>query len=123
MAEDDAPFERRVEERLTRRPFRDAAFAKLVRDAYDATCALTGLRLINGGGRCEVEAAHIRPVGDGHGGPDSVRNGIALSQTMHWMFDRGLVSLTDDLEILVVREAIPERGRSDRQSKRQNPRQ
>src|SRR3546814_10553615 len=42
MAEGDASFERRVEERLNSRPFRDAAFAKLVRDAYDATCALTG---------------------------------------------------------------------------------
>jgi putative restriction endonuclease len=64
---------------------------------------MTGLKLINGGGRAEVEAAHIRPVE--RGGPDIVNNGLALSGTVHWMFDRGLISLSDDLEILVSRQA------------------
>jgi len=36
-------------------------------------------------------------------GPDSVQNGIALSGTVHWMFDRGLLSLADDMEIMVSR--------------------
>ena len=60
---------------------------------------MTGLRLINGGGRAEVDAAHIRPVEKS--GPDIVSNGLALSGTAHWMFDRGLISLADNLEILV----------------------
>ena len=64
---------------------------------------MTGLKLINGGGRAEVEAAHIRPVESG--GPDIVTNGIALSGTMHWMFDRGLIGLNDDLGIIVSRQA------------------
>ena len=50
----------------------------------------------------QVDAAHIRPVQ--HNGPDVVHNGIALSGTAHWMFDRGLISLADDLEILVSRQ-------------------
>jgi putative restriction endonuclease len=37
-------------------------------------------------------------------GPDIVSNGIALSGTAHWMFDRGLISLSDDLEILISRQ-------------------
>lgn len=86
---------------LVSRPVRDRAFRKTVLDAYDSRCALTGLKLINGGGRAEVEAAHIRSVA-AHG-PDSVANGLALSGTVHWMFDRGLVSLEDDLRILVSR--------------------
>jgi putative restriction endonuclease len=49
------------------------------------------LKLINGSGRAEVEAAHIRPVG---------ANGPG---TAHWMFDRGLISITDDHEILISR--------------------
>lgn len=92
----------RVEQRISRIP-RDRIFRKLVLAAYDSRCAITGLKLINGGGRAEVEAAHIKPVKD-HG-PDIVRNGLALSGTVHWMFDRGLVSLGDDLEILVSRQA------------------
>lgn len=105
---DDEPatFERPVVERLTTRPFRDAAFAVAVKRAYGDTCALTGLKIINGGGRAEVQAAHIRPVSD-HG-PDSVRNGLALSATAHWMFDRGLVSVNDDYTIIAAAGRLPE---------------
>jgi putative restriction endonuclease len=74
----------------------------LVLRAYDERCAITGLKLINGGGRAEVNAAHIRPVEKD--GPDIVQNGITLSGTVHWMFDRGLISLGDELEILISRQ-------------------
>src|SRR5437016_4011429 len=73
---------------------RDAAFSIAVKAAYQETCAITGFKIINSGGRAEVQAAHIRPVADR--GPDSLRNGIALCGTMHWMFDRGLISIDDD---------------------------
>ena len=99
--------EREILQQIVSRPFRDAAFAREVRAAYEATCGITGLKLINGGGRAEMEAAHIRPVGDGHKGPDSVRNGIALCRTAHWMFDRGLLSIDDDYRILVARNLVP----------------
>jgi putative restriction endonuclease len=88
---------------LGSRAVRDRLFRRRVVTAYDARCAVTGLKLINGGGRAEVQAAHIRPVE--RGGPDIVTNGIALSGTVHWMFDRGLISLGDDLEILISRQA------------------
>lgn len=84
---------------LTLRPLRDRAFRKSVLNAYGERCALTGLKLINGGGRAEVEAAHIRSVEAN--GPDLVANGLALSGTVHWMFDRGLITLADDLSIRV----------------------
>ncbi len=86
-------------ELLTSRPFRDASFARQVKRAYGARCALSGLELRNGGGRPEVEAAHIRPVS--HRGPDSVRNGLALSGTLHWMFDRGLIGVDEDHSVLL----------------------
>ena len=94
----DSPFERRLIETTLRRPFREEAFRRQVRLAYDNRCAVSGLRLINGGGRPEVQAAHIKPVASD--GPDSVRNGIALSGTLHWMFDRGLLSVGEDFRIL-----------------------
>lgn len=97
----DAEFDRPVVELLTKRKWRDIKFRQNVRVAYNRTCALTGLRLVNGLGRPEVEAAHIRPVECG--GNDWIRNGLALSGTMHWMFDRGLISISDDLTILVSR--------------------
>lgn len=99
-----APFhvERPIIERLIAKPERKAFFRRAVLQAYDETCAVTGWKLINGGGRAEAEAAHIKPVE--HGGPDSIQNGIALSGTAHWMFDRGLIGLSDDLVILISRQ-------------------
>ncbi len=81
-------------ESISLRHFRDRRFRLAVCDAYSNTCAITGLSLINGGGRPEVQAAHIQPVKDM--GPDSVRNGLALSGTAHWMFDRGLLTLDEE---------------------------
>jgi putative restriction endonuclease len=99
-------FQRPVLERLTRRAYRDVAFRRRVREAYDYRCAMSGLMLRNGGGRPEVQAAHIRPVE--HHGSDSVRNGLALSGTLHWMFDRGLISVAEDCEtILVSHNKVP----------------
>jgi putative restriction endonuclease len=104
--EEQAPF--RFDEQRERVSFtvsrimRDRVFRRVVLRAYDQRCAITGLKLINGGGRAEVAAAHIRPVEAS--GPDIVNNGIALSGTAHWMFDRGLIGLSDDLQILVSRQ-------------------
>jgi len=111
LAEDLAPFEPATAERpivtqILQRPFRDRAFATAVKVAYRDTCAITGLKIINGSGRSEVQAAHIRPVADN--GPDSVRNGIALSGTVHWMFDRGLISIDEDHSLLLARDRVPD---------------
>jgi len=88
---------------LTSRAVRDRVFRRIVLRAYGERCAISGLKLINGGGRAEINAAHIRPVEKN--GPDTVHNGIGLSSTAHWMFDRGLISLGDDLQILISRQA------------------
>ena len=102
--EPEVPYERPVVEMTVTRRFRERSFMYNVRSAYQNKCALTGLRLINGGGRPEVQAAHIQPVAAD--GPDSVRNGLALSGTVHWMFDRGLVSIGDDYKILVAKNHV-----------------
>jgi putative restriction endonuclease len=94
---------------ITERPFREAAFTRVIQEAYDNTCAMTGLRIINGGGRCEIEAAHIKPVSAD--GPDSPRNGIALSRTIHWMFDKHFLSISEKNEILVAKRFVPEQIR------------
>ena len=96
---------RRVEAMLVNRKIRDANFRRQVCEAYDDRCAVTGLQIINGGGRSEVQAAHIWGVGQG--GPDVVQNGLALSGTVHWLFDRHLISLTDDYRLLVSHNKVP----------------
>jgi len=109
LEEPEIDFTRPVIEMTVSRPFRDKAFTKAVRFAYENQCAMTGLRLINGGGRPEVQAAHIKPVAEN--GPDTIRNGLALSGTFHWLFDRGLISVTDDYQIIVADKKVPEQAR------------
>ena len=96
---------RRIAQMLVNRPLRDWAFRRSVVTAYKETCAVTGLRMVNGGGRAEVQAAHIRAVE--HNGPDTVPNGIALSATCHWLFDRHLISLRNDYSLLVAHNRVP----------------
>jgi len=96
---------RRIEQILLNRKIREANFRRHVCEAYDNRCAVTGLRILNGGGKAEVQAAHIWSVASG--GPDVVQNGLALSGTAHWLFDRHLISLTDDYGLLVSHNKVP----------------
>lgn len=93
-------------QQIVERPFRDIAFSKVVKDEYGSTCAMTGIGIQDEQGISEVEAAHIRPVK--FKGPDSVRNGIALSRTFHWLLDHGLVSVADSSDIL-FKDIVPVR--------------
>ena len=101
----EPPTERRIEAMLVNRKIRDASFRNQVLAAYENTCAVTRLRIVNGGGRAEAQAAHIWPVAGG--GPDTVQNGIALSATAHWLFDRHLISLDENYRLLVSDNKVP----------------
>jgi putative restriction endonuclease len=108
LMETASEFERPLIERISSRHVRDEAFRHAVQTVYESTCAMTGIKIINGQGRPEVQAAHIRPVSDR--GPDSIRNGLALSSTVHWMFDRGLISVGSppDYRILISKAGFPD---------------
>lgn len=63
------------------------------------TLRVKSLRSINSKSGSVNGPCHIRPVE--HKGPETARNGVALAGTVHCMFDRGLISLSDDLDFLV----------------------
>ncbi|MBZ9655411.1 HNH endonuclease [Phyllobacterium lublinensis] len=100
LAEDGPAAEERTRI-LTSRSLRDRAFRQLVGHAYGMTCAMTGISMRAPDQTYEVESAHIMPVEAG--GPDSASNGIALSRCVHWMFDKGLLSIDADYRILKSR--------------------
>lgn len=100
------PTPRIIETRQISRPLRDPAFPVVVMAAYGHRCAMTGSRVMDRHGRWEAEAAHIWPVAKG--GPDDVRNGIALSRSAHRYFDAGLLSVADDYTILIASRLTPD---------------
>lgn len=81
-------------ETTTTRIARSMVFRRNILRAYDQTCAVSGIRLTLPPAQFEVDAAHIVPVS--RLGSDDPRNGLALCKTVHWAFDRGLITLTDD---------------------------
>ena len=86
---------------------REARFRNIVVTAYEFTCALTGYR-VNLIGESLVEAAHIHQFK--RDGSNEPQNGIALSKNAHWLFDRGLWSLTDDYRVIVTNADFEEAG-------------
>ncbi len=84
-----------------RRIARDTAFRVMVRWQYARRCAISGIGVATPSLECEVESAHVVPLEEG--GTDDVRNGLALAQTVHWAFDRGLIGVLPDRTVYVPR--------------------
>jgi putative restriction endonuclease len=72
---------------------REARFRDDVLSAYEHSCSLSGLSVGASPSRAYglLDAAHIRPVGSQ--GSDTIANGLALTPTLHRMFDKGLFTL------------------------------
>jgi hypothetical protein len=47
----------------------------------------------------EADAAHI--IAKGKLGSDDPRNGIALSKSVHWAFDKGVFTISDQFEVQI----------------------
>lgn len=99
LPKEEGERERRIVQRLINAKVRDANFRRAVCAAYGHRCCVTGLELRDLSGNSEVQAAHIVPVAAG--GADVIQNGLALSATMHWLFDRHLISISDDFRLLI----------------------
>jgi putative restriction endonuclease len=71
-------------------------FRVQVLDAYQRACAVTREHSL-----VVLEAAHVRAYADG--GEHDVRNGIALRTDLHRLFDRGYVTIDEQMRLLVGR--------------------
>lgn len=87
-----------VSERETMRKTRihQAFFRDVILSSYDGTCCITGLRIRE----CLV-ASHIVPWSVSEEHRTNPHNGLCLSATFDRLFDRGLITVTSDLNVLV----------------------
>lgn len=101
-AEEDAPswldqegtdevVERRVIEIQQQKRSRKTAAS--LKGHYKNTCMLCGVRLQIAEEQFYSEAAHIRPIGKPHDGPDKSDNMLVLCPNHHLQFDRGILSI------------------------------
>lgn len=102
VVREDAPAEvgppRRVEATVLR-IIRDTAASRSIKRLYDFTCQMCGERLETLAGPY-VEAAHIRPLGRPHEGPDVTANLLCLCPNHHAQFDLGGVGVAEDLSLI-----------------------
>ena len=97
--EEWAPFvaEDRAVYQISRQK-RDIAFSGIVLGNYGHTCAVTGQRF-QSPNHTEADAAHI--IGKEVRGTDDPRNGLALAKSVHWAFDRGIFTISDQYEVMI----------------------
>jgi len=70
---------------------RDRRKAAAVRRHYDNTCTICGTKLQVGRDKFYAEAAHIKPLGKPHNGPDVAKNMLVLCPNHHLQFDSGVI--------------------------------
>ncbi|MBV7377288.1 YDG/SRA domain-containing protein [Maritimibacter dapengensis] len=88
---------RRVES-VVQRVVRDTALGRRVKELHDYTCQVCGGRLHCVGGPY-AEAAHIRPVGRPHNGPDDLSNLLCLCPNHHVLLDRGALVIDQNWNV------------------------
>ena len=78
---------------------RDSKFREIVLSLYEYRCAICNYDICLSGRPIGLEAAHI----EWHqaGGPDEPTNGLALCTLHHKLFDRGVLGLSPECELLV----------------------
>ena len=86
-----------------RRRRRDSTFSKAVLDAYDSQCAVCEFAVRVEDTPVALDAAHIK--WHGAAGPSEISNGLALCALHHRLFDYGVFTMLDNLEIRVLRNA------------------
>jgi putative restriction endonuclease len=83
---------------------RGGLFKREIPKIYNHTCAISGLRISAVANVSMVDACHIVPFSEGY--DDTLTNGIALCPNLHRVFDRGLISISDDYTILINKNFV-----------------
>ncbi len=81
------------------RVVRDTAQARRIKALYGHYCQMCNVRLETPAGPY-AEAAHIRPLGAPHNGPDTADNILCLCPNHHVLFDHGGVSIDNDFSLI-----------------------
>lgn len=78
---------------------RDPGFRDAILRIYEYRCAICGYAGRLGQNTLNLEAAHVK--WHGHGGPDTLDNGVAMCTFHHRAFDRGAIGMTRDHRIQI----------------------
>ena len=80
------------------RVIRDSKLGRQLKKLYEYKCQVCDLQISTEAG-FYAEAAHIKPVGTPHNGPDLIENLLCLCPNHHLMFDKGVFYVGDDMTL------------------------
>jgi putative restriction endonuclease len=98
-SEAPATYSTQRRETTVQRLVRDTAQARQIKELYDYRCQMCGIRLEGLAGPY-AEAAHIRPLGAPHNGPDTPDNILCLCPNHHVLLDHGGVGIGEHLSLI-----------------------
>ncbi|MEV0281728.1 YDG/SRA domain-containing protein [Streptomyces sp. NPDC050610] len=84
---------------ITQRIVRSTEVANHVKQLHDHTCQVCGTRIETPTGAYS-EAAHIRPLGRPHDGPDRTNNVLCLCPNHHVAFDFGMITIDSNRRVI-----------------------
>lgn len=93
------------------RRVRDPEFRRRILRAYEYRCAICGFDVRIGDRLVALEAGHIK--WHQAGGPDTEQNGLALCSMHHKLFDAGVFTISDTMQVVVSEEAHGSQGFQD----------
>lgn len=78
---------------------RGGVFKKVIPQIYNYTCCISGMRILATANIQMIDACHIVPFSESH--DDTITNGISLCPNLHRAFDRGLISIDENYQVIV----------------------
>lgn len=85
----------------SQRIIRDSKLGKEIKRLYNHKCQVCSIQINTNAGPY-AEAAHIKPVGKPHNGPDRPDNLLCLCPNHHLMLDKGVFMIADDLSLIGI---------------------
>ncbi len=90
---------------------RGGLFKREIPKIYKNTCCISGMRIDSTINISMIDACHIVPFSESY--DDTITNGIALCPNLHRAFDRGLISINENYEVIISGRRIFKEETSD----------
>lgn len=87
------------------RIIRDSKLGRELKRLYKHKCQVCSIEIKTNAGPY-AEAAHIKPVGKPHNGPDRPENLLCLCPNHHLMLDKGVYMIGDDLSLIGIEGSL-----------------
>jgi putative restriction endonuclease len=88
--------------------FRGGVFKKEIPKIYGYACCISGMKVTTTQNISMIDACHIVPFSESY--DDTISNGISLCPNLHRAFDRGLIAVDDNYNVIIKPNWIEEQS-------------